>query len=57
MVAEGIHTARSARHFSRKQGVELPITEKVYEVLYEGLPPRRAVEELMGRELRAESTG
>ncbi|MBI2891652.1 MAG: NAD(P)-dependent glycerol-3-phosphate dehydrogenase [Nitrospirae bacterium] len=55
MVAEGVHTARSAHAMSLKLGVEMPITTKVYEVLYEGLPPRRAVEELMTRELKAES--
>lgn len=57
MVAEGVHTAKSACHLSRARKVEMPITEKVYSVLYEKLPPRRAVEELMTRELKAETTG
>jgi len=35
-------------------GVELPIVEKVSEVLFSGKPPHEAVTELMGRELKSE---
>ena len=37
-----------------RMGVELPITEKVCEVLFQGKPPREAVAELMARELKSE---
>ena len=48
-VAEGVRTAKSARDLSRKVGVELPICDKVYAIMYEGKDPRRAVVELMTR--------
>jgi glycerol-3-phosphate dehydrogenase (NAD(P)+) len=49
MVAEGIRTARVLREVAQKRGVAMPITEKVYEVLYEGKNPGEAVQELMSR--------
>ncbi len=48
-VAEGVKTAKSARDLSRKVGVELPICDQVYAIMYEGKSPRRAVVELMTR--------
>ncbi|MDN5331612.1 MAG: glycerol-3-phosphate dehydrogenase [Tepidanaerobacteraceae bacterium] len=49
MVIEGIHTTKAAYDLARKHGVEMPITEKAYEVLYEGRNPMDAVKELMSR--------
>jgi hypothetical protein len=40
-VAEGVKTARSARDLSRKVGVELPICDQVYAIMYEGKEPTR----------------
>lgn len=54
MVAEGVTTCRSARELARKYEVEMPITEAVYAVLFENLPPREAVTNLMTRPLKAE---
>lgn len=51
MVAEGVVTVCSTRQLARRQGVEMPITEQVYEVLYKDKDPRRAIEELMARRL------
>ena len=53
-VAEGVTTARSAAELARREGVEMPIVSAVERILFEGYPPRRAIEELMGRELRPE---
>jgi glycerol-3-phosphate dehydrogenase (NAD(P)+) len=53
-VAEGVRNARSARDLARKLGVEMPITETMYRVLYEGMPPRDAVTALMMRETKPE---
>ncbi|NOY94651.1 MAG: NAD(P)-dependent glycerol-3-phosphate dehydrogenase [Deltaproteobacteria bacterium] len=53
-VAEGVKTTRSARDLAAKIGVDMPITETVYAVLYEGLAPRAAVADLMTRPPRAE---
>ncbi len=55
MVAEGAPTARSVYEFCRKHGIEAPITEKVYGVLFQGLSPEGAVTELMGRDRKPES--
>ena len=54
MVAEGVKTTRAARELARRLGVRAPITEFMYGVLYEDLPPRQALDQLMGRELRHE---
>ncbi len=53
-VAEGAYTARAAVALARKMGVEMPITEQVHAVLYEGQSPRRALGELMERAPRPE---
>lgn len=53
-VAEGVKTARSARDLAARTGVEAPITEQVYAILYEGKDPRQAVSELMMREPKPE---
>ena len=53
-VAEGIKTAVSVEHLSRKLGVEMPLCHTVYAILYEGKDARAAVTELMGRELKEE---
>lgn len=53
-VAEGVNTARAAVALGQRLEVELPITAKVAEILFEGKPPRETIEELMGRDLKAE---
>lgn len=54
MVAEGVKTTLSTWQLAGRLGVEMPITEQVYRVLYEGKDPRQAVTDLMLRELKAE---
>jgi len=49
MVIEGIYTTKAAYDLAQRHGVEMPITEKAYEVLYEGKKPQDAVNELMSR--------
>src|SRR5262245_41812324 len=53
-VAEGVKTARSARELAARRGVEMPITEGVYQMLYEGKSPRQLMIELMERPLKSE---
>jgi glycerol-3-phosphate dehydrogenase (NAD(P)+) len=53
-VAEGVNTAKAATQLARKHGVELPITEQVCAVLFEGKPPRQGVTDLMERTLKPE---
>lgn len=54
MVAEGVHTCRSAWQLGRQLGVELPITNVINQILYEDLSPRDALEALMSRSLKSE---
>ena len=54
MVAEGIKTAKSVYNFSRKLGVEMPICQEVYRILYKDLAPQKAVHRLMTRTLKQE---
>ena len=54
MVAEGVKTSRSVKALSEKQFVEMPICDAIYELLYEGLDPKEAVNRLMTRELGSE---
>jgi glycerol-3-phosphate dehydrogenase (NAD(P)+) len=53
-VAEGVLTTASAVELAARQGVEMPIAEMVYRILFDGYSARRAAQELMGRELRPE---
>lgn len=53
-VAEGVKTTRSLYDLSGKLGVELPITEQVHKIIYQGKEPEEAVRKLMSRELREE---
>jgi glycerol-3-phosphate dehydrogenase (NAD(P)+) len=53
-VAEGIDTTLSAYKLSQKYSVEMPITHKVYDILYNGLDPREALISLMLREAKPE---
>ncbi len=54
MVAEGVETTRSMHDLSRKHSVEMPICEQIYRVLFEDISPRKAILQLMGRELVGE---
>jgi glycerol-3-phosphate dehydrogenase (NAD(P)+) len=54
MVAEGVKTAQSLYYLAQRLQVEMPISEKVYQVLHEGKEPRKAVQELMERSLKHE---
>lgn len=53
-VVEGVTTAESAYELSGKYGVQMPIVEQVYMVLYEEKDPRAAAEDLMNRSLKTE---
>ncbi len=53
-VAEGVTTAKAAFFLSKKLGVEMPITEEVYRVIYEGKDPFLSIKDLMRRSLKKE---
>jgi glycerol-3-phosphate dehydrogenase (NAD(P)+) len=53
-VAEGVTTTLSLRELARREGVDMPIAEQVYLVLYEGKDPLQAMKDLMNRPLKRE---
>jgi len=54
-VVEGVKAAKAVHEVAEKLGIEMPIVNQVYRILYEGVTPREAVEALMSRELKPES--
>ncbi|ARA92192.1 glycerol-3-phosphate dehydrogenase [Rhodothermaceae bacterium RA] len=54
MVAEGVRTTVSVCELARRHGIEMPITEAVHAILFEGKRPAEAVEELMSRSAKHE---
>lgn len=54
-VVEGYYAARSAWELGQRQGIDMPITEAAYKVLYEGMPVREAFSTLLQRQRRTES--
>ncbi len=57
MVAEGVKTTRSVYNLSRKLGVDLPICNEVYYVLFENYPLEATIQRLMNRSLKHELDG
>ena len=53
-VAEGVYTAKSARELAIREGVEMPIVEQMYQMLYEDKAVEDVLRDLFSRERRAE---
>ena len=53
-LAEGYYTVEALLDLGRRYGVELPICQVVHDVLYEGVAPRAAIQNLMNRDLKGE---
>ena len=53
-VAEGVNATGAALNMASGLGVEMPIAQVTYRVLFEGLSPQEAAAELMGRPARSE---
>jgi glycerol-3-phosphate dehydrogenase (NAD(P)+) len=53
-VAEGVPTTRSVHDLARQREIEMPITDELYQVLFEGKSPHAAVTDLMIREPKVE---
>jgi len=56
-VVEGVPTTRSVVALAERHNVEMPITQAVYQVLFENLDPIQAISQLMTRQLKAERIG
>jgi glycerol-3-phosphate dehydrogenase (NAD(P)+) len=54
MVAEGIKTTNAAVDLASRHGVEMPITEQMFQMLHFGVSPREAIQRLMERSLKGE---
>jgi glycerol-3-phosphate dehydrogenase (NAD(P)+) len=53
-VAEGVKTAKSAWQLAQRHGVDVPITDQVHAIIYDGKAPKQAVRDLMTREAKPE---
>lgn len=53
-VAEGVWTTKAALALAKKHRVDMPITEELHRILYEGKAAKDALRDLMKREQRAE---
>ena len=53
-MAEGVYTAKSARELAIREGVEMPIVEQMYQMLYEDKAVDDVLRDLFSRERRAE---
>lgn len=53
-VVEGVPAAKAVHQVAERLDVEMPISQQVYRILYEGKSPRSAVDALMGRALKPE---
>lgn len=53
-VVEGIATCESVIELAKQKGVEMPITQAIYEIVFQNKPVHQAIDELMNRKLKAE---
>jgi len=54
MVVEGVRTTKAAYQLAKRENIEMPITNAIYNILFNNFPPKHAVEGLMGRNKRQE---
>ncbi|MCF6408241.1 NAD(P)H-dependent glycerol-3-phosphate dehydrogenase [Pseudalkalibacillus salsuginis] len=55
MVVEGVRTTKAAYQLAQKEGIEMPITNELYQVLFDSKTPKEAVDSLMRRSRTHES--
>lgn len=55
MVIEGVRVTDIVYHIAKEKRIPMPITEKLYDVLYNGVSPVQAIAELMEREKQVET--
>lgn len=54
MIAEGVPTTRAVRRLAAERHINIPICETMYRILFEGLPPKKAVTELCSMKIKDE---
>lgn len=57
MVAEGVVTCRAAQRLAQDRGVNMPIVNEMYQILFAGKSARDSMKDLMTRQTRAEMEG
>ena len=57
MVAEGVRTTQAAYRLAQQNGVEMPITTEIYQILFESKDAKQAMHALMTREAKREKLG
>ena len=57
MVAEGVRTTQAAYQLAQQNGVEMPITSEIYQILFENKDAKQAMHTLMAREAKKEKFG
>lgn len=55
-VTEGVYTVQEVYNLGKRWGIEMPVTQAVYSILYEGMPVGNAVNRMLNREPGAESS-
>lgn len=55
MVVEGVKTTEGVYHLSVKHNIQMPITTEIYNILFKGKDPKKAVGDLMMREAKPEN--
>jgi len=54
-VVEGVYTVKAVHSLARELSVEMPISEGVYKIIYEGVEPKKVIEELLSRPVKEEN--
>jgi len=54
MIAEGVKTTKAVYHMALRHGIDMPITQAIYKILFEGLHPNDLVHHLMSRSAKQE---
>lgn len=57
MVAEGVNSTKSVYHLAKAKGVEMPIVNEMYAILFENKSPQSSIKDLMTRQVGAEMEG
>ncbi len=54
MIAEGVPTTRSAREAAHQLGIDVPVIDRIYSMLFDGQPAEEAMQQLLDRDLKPE---
>ncbi|SMO46346.1 glycerol 3-phosphate dehydrogenase (NAD(P)+) [Balnearium lithotrophicum] len=55
-VVEGVYTVKAVHELSKRLNIEMPISEAVYRIIYDGVEPKEVIRELLSRPVKEESS-